>query len=71
MMEFDIASGQIRAYPAKDYLAGLTDRTRDEAKKRHKKAVAEGSLMVFVRDESKQILRSYIFPLVKGSRQRA
>jgi hypothetical protein len=27
--------------------------------------VAEGALMVFVRDDSKEILRSYVFPAVK------
>ena len=63
MMEFDVASGQIRAYSAKDYLEGLTDRTREETKKEYEKVVAKGDLMVFVRDESKEILRSYVFPL--------
>ena len=62
MIEFDVASGQIRAYPAKDYLEDLTDRTRDIAKKQYQKAVAEGALMVFVRDEAKRVLRSYVFP---------
>jgi hypothetical protein len=62
MIEFDVVSGQIRAYPAKDYLEELTDRTRDIAKKQYQKAVAEGALMVFVRDEAKRVLRSYVFP---------
>ena len=62
MIEFDVVSGQIRAYPAMDYLEDLTDRTRDIAKKQYQKAVAEGALMVFVRDEAKQVLRSYVFP---------
>ncbi len=63
MIEFDVVSGQIRAYPAKDYLETLTDRTRHIAKKQYQKAVAEGALMVFVRDEAKRVLRSYVFPL--------
>jgi len=62
MIEFDFASGQIRAYPAKDYLEDLTDRTRETAKKLHEKAVAEGALMIFVKDEVKRVLRSYVFP---------
>jgi len=62
MIEFDVASGQIRAYPAKDYLGDLTDRTRETAKKQYQKAVAEGALMIFVKDEIKRILRSYVFP---------
>ena len=62
MIEFDVVSGQIRAYAAMEYLDNLTDRTRDQAKKQYKKAVAEGALMVFVRDEAKRVLRSYVFP---------
>jgi hypothetical protein len=67
MLEFDVVSGQIRAYPAGDYLEELSGRTREETKKQYEKAVAEGALMVFVRDESQEILRSYIFALAKGS----
>ena len=62
MIEFDVVSGQIRAYPAKEYLDDLTDRTRDLAKKQYREAVAEGALMVFVRDKTKRVLRSYVFP---------
>jgi hypothetical protein len=71
MLEFDVVTGQIRAYPAGDYLEELSGRTREETKKQYKKAVAEGALMVFVRDESKEILRSYIFALAKGSSMRS
>ena len=67
MIEFDVASGQIRARPAKEYIDGLTDRTREKTRKLYKKTVAEGGLMVFVRDESKEVLRSYVFPAEKGS----
>jgi len=71
MLEFDVVAGQIRAYPAGDYLEELSGRTREETKKQYKKAAAEGAIMVFVRDESKEILRSYIFALAKGSSKRA
>jgi hypothetical protein len=70
MLEFNVATGQIRAYAAEDYLEELSDRTREETKEQYKNAVAEGALMVFVRDESKEILRSYIFALAKGSSMR-
>ncbi len=62
IIEFDVVSGQILAYPAKDYLEDLTDRTRDHAKKQYRKAVAEGAVMVFIRDKAKRVLRSYVFP---------
>lgn len=71
MLEFDVVAGQILAYPAADYLEELSDRTREETKKQYKKATAEGALMVFVRDESKEILRSYVFALAKGSSLRS
>src|SRR6266446_4120542 len=54
MMEFNVASGQIRVYSAGEYLEDLSGRTREEAKRQYKKAVAEGALMVFVRDDSKE-----------------
>ncbi len=62
IIEFDTVSGQILAYPAKEYLDGLTDRTRDETKKQYRTATADGALMLFVRDESKRVLRSYVSP---------
>jgi hypothetical protein len=71
MMEFNVASGQIRVYSAGEYLEDLSARTRDEAKRQYKKAVAEGALMVFVRDDSKEILRSYIFAPAKELSMRA
>ena len=62
IIEFDVVNGQILAYPAMDYVAGLTDRTRERTKEQYRKAVDEGALMLFVRDASKRVLRSYIFP---------
>jgi len=62
MIEFDVVSGQIRAYPAKEYLDDLSDRTRELAKEQYREAIAEGGLMVFVRDKTKRVLRSYVFP---------
>jgi hypothetical protein len=62
MIEFDVVRGQILAYPAKDYLEDITERTRDLAKKQYREAIAEGALMVFVRDKAKRVLRSYVFP---------
>jgi hypothetical protein len=42
-------------------LTGYIGRTRHLTKKQYRKAIANGALMVFVRDEQKEILRSYIF----------
>lgn len=62
MIELNVTSGKILAYSAKEYLEGLSDRTRDRTKRQYRKAIREGGIMVFVRDESKQVLTSYAFP---------
>jgi len=62
IIEFEPNRIRIIAYPAKEYIDGLSRRTRDQTKKQHREVSADGALMVFVRDEQKEILRSYIFP---------
>ena len=62
IIEFEPNSGRIIAYPAEDYISNLSYRTRDKTMKQYRKAVATGSLMMFVRDELNKVLRSYIFP---------
>ena len=44
----------------------MSERTREEAKRQYGEATAEGALMVFVRDEEKRVLRSYVFPPADG-----
>ena len=62
IIEFDPNSIRIMAYPADEYLDELSERTRDDAKKVYREASAVDSIMLFVRDEKKKVLRSYIFP---------
>jgi len=62
IIEFEPNRIRIIAYPAEEYLDGLSPRTRYQAKKQYRDASANGAIMVFVRDEQKEILRSYIFP---------
>ena len=62
IIEFDLNKMRIIAYPAEEYLDGLSERTREQTKKQYQQATATGALMVFVRDEEKEVLRSYIFP---------
>ena len=62
IIEFEPNIIRIIAYPAETYIDGLSDRTRDQTRKQYREASAGGALMVFVRDEQKEILRSYIFP---------
>ena len=62
IIEFEPNRIRIIAYSAEEYLDGLSPRTRNQAKKQYRDACATGAIMVFVRDEQKEILRSYIFP---------
>ena len=62
IIEFEPNRIRIIAYPAEEYIDGLSDRTRDHTRKQYREASANGALMVFVRDEQKEILRSYNFP---------
>ncbi len=62
IIEFEPNRIRIIAYPAEEYIDGLSDRTRDQTRKQYREASANCALMVFVRDEQKEILRSYIFP---------
>jgi len=62
IIEFEPNRIRIIAYSAEEYIGGLSDRTRDQSRKQYREACVTGALMVFVRDEQKEILRSYIFP---------
>ena len=62
IIEFEPNRIRLIAYPAEEYLGGLSPRTRNQAKKQYRDACATGAIMLFVRDEQKEILRSYIFP---------
>ena len=62
IIEFDLKTIRIIAYPAAEYLNGLSERTREQTKMQYQKAAAKGDLMVFIRDEENEVLRSYIFP---------
>ena len=62
IIEFDPNKIRIIAYPAEEYLDGLSDRTREQTKKQYREASVTGALMVFVRDEQNGVLRSYFFP---------
>ena len=62
IIEFDPNKIRIIAYPAYEYLNGLSDRTREDAIKVYREASSVDSIMLFVRDEKKEVLRSYVFP---------
>ena len=65
IIECDLAKGQVIAYPAKEYIGGLSDRTREETWRCYDRTVREGSMMLFIRDSEKRILQSYVFHRTK------
>jgi hypothetical protein len=54
---------KVAAMPAKEYINGLTDRTRKAVLREYEKASAEGGIMVFIRDSKNPVLRSCVFAL--------
>ena len=65
IIQVNVTTNQLLAYAAKDYLASVSERTREIAKQHFKQAKANGDLMIFVLDEVARIHRSYILPLKK------
>src|SRR6266571_5799796 len=65
IIECDLAKGQVIAYPAKEYIGSLSDRTRQETQRCYDRAVREGSMMLFIRDSDNRTLQSYVFHRTK------
>ena len=61
VIECDLANKTVAAYPAREYIESLSDRTRETAHTKFDKVVNEGGLMVFIRDNKNRILQSYTF----------
>ena len=61
IIECDLAKGQVVAYSGKEYIEGLSDRTRQETQRTYDRAVREGSMMLFIRDSDNRILQSHVF----------
>jgi hypothetical protein len=61
VIECDLAKGTVAAYPANDYIGGLTERTRKATRQQFDRVVAQGGLMVFIRDSENGILQSHTF----------
>ena len=63
IIEYDITNKKIYAYPAKDYIQGLSQRTRGHTRKMYKEAVRDNQFLLFIKDYENQRLRSYVFDL--------
>ena len=63
VIECDVVLRKVAAMPAKEYINGLTDRTRKAALRQYEKVTAEGGIMVFIRDSQNRVLQSHVFTL--------
>ena len=63
IIEYQIPEEMVYAYPALEYINGMTERNREEARECYQGAVAKGQFMVFVSDARKRVLMAYMFPI--------
>jgi hypothetical protein len=63
VMLFDIQEQRIYAMPYAEYRADLSKRSQASLKKQYERAIADGEMVVFVRDNEKEKLVSYSLPL--------
>ena len=63
VMLFDIQEQRIHALPYAEYRAELSKRSQASLKKQYQRAIANGEIVVFVRDNHEEKLVSYSLPL--------
>ena len=61
VIECDIVKRQVRAYASREYIQGLSTRTRATTRRQFKRVTAIGGMMVFIRDSNKRVLQSHVF----------
>ncbi|MBI2291590.1 MAG: hypothetical protein HYU73_14905 [Betaproteobacteria bacterium] len=61
VIECNLFERKVLAYPAKEYINTLSERTRFKTFRQYEQVTAQGGLMVFINDHKKRILQSYIF----------
>ena len=66
IIECDVVLRRVSAMPAKEYIDGLTDRTRKATLRTYLKATAKGDIMVFILDSKNRVLQSQVFTLTTG-----
>jgi hypothetical protein len=58
-----LANKTVAAYPEKEYIGALGERTRESARKEFDQIIAKDGIMIFIRDNENRNLQSYSFPL--------
>ena len=60
VIECDIVKRQVLAWPAQEYINGLSARTREVTRRQFRRATAAGGIMIFIRDSKNRILQSQV-----------
>ncbi len=66
IIECDVVNRKVAAMPAKDYIEGLSERTREATYRQFKEITAKGGIMIFIRDNKNQVLQSHVFMPEEG-----
>ena len=61
LSKYELPDKRIYAYPAVEYIDNLTERMREQTRECYRAAVEAGKFIVFVKDNARKTLRSYIF----------
>ena len=63
IIEFDVVDQKLYSFPANDYIANLSPRTREPTRRQYVEATEKRQFLLFVKDTKNQRLRSYVFDL--------
>jgi hypothetical protein len=61
IIECDVVYKKVAAMPAKDYIDGLTERTREATHRHFNEITGQGGMMLFIRDSRNKVLQSHVF----------
>jgi hypothetical protein len=61
VIECDIVNRQVLAWPAREYISGLSARTRQATQRQFRRACAAGGIMIFIRDSTCRVLQSQVY----------
>ena len=61
ILECDVAGRTVAAFPAKQYMDTLSERTRDATHRQFARVERAGGTIIFVRDGRNQVLQSGVF----------
>ncbi len=61
IIECDLANRTVAAYPAREYIEKLSDRTREDTLQDFERVMSKGGIMVFIRDIENRVLQSHTF----------